>query len=70
MSGQGNKMSSADAARIQSTQVSPHLLTNSKQQGGKDMGSDGFAARAQGAVAGNANAAAQQGQQGQASNKK
>ncbi|KAK6225870.1 hypothetical protein QIS74_01917 [Colletotrichum tabaci] len=51
------KMTQADKSRIQSTQA----------QGGKDMSSGGFAARAQGAADRNANANAggqQQGGQG------
>ncbi|PYH71856.1 uncharacterized protein BO88DRAFT_403153 [Aspergillus vadensis CBS 113365] len=43
-----NQMSKSDASRIQSTQA----------QGGKDMSSGGFAARAQGAADRNANVAA------------
>ncbi|KAE9569955.1 hypothetical protein CGMCC3_g13996 [Colletotrichum fructicola] len=49
-----NQMSKSDASRIQATQA----------QGGKDMSSGGFAARAQGAGDRNANAG-QQGQGGQ-----
>ena len=45
------------------------MLTKSQAQGGKDMGSGGFAARAQGAAATNANNAQQTGQ-GQASSGK
>lgn len=76
----GNQMSSADASRIQSTQVrhfqchnhtqGRRLLTISKAQGGKDMSSGGFAARAQSAAATNANNTGQQGGQGQASSGK
>jgi len=59
-----NTMSSSDAARVQSTQVS-HDCTNhlelvktdrfSQAKGGKDMTADGFAARAQSAGDKNAN---------------
>ncbi|TQN73278.1 hypothetical protein CSHISOI_02202, partial [Colletotrichum shisoi] len=48
------KMTQADKSRIQSTQA----------QGGKDMSSSGFAARAQGAADRNANANAGGQQQG------
>ncbi|KAM0512032.1 hypothetical protein ACHAPE_009276 [Trichoderma viride] len=40
-----NEMTKDDSARIQSTQASAH-----KAQGGKDMSSSGFAARAQSAA--------------------
>lgn len=73
-------MSQADAARIQSTQASSfkaNIVIHShlqavKAQGGKDMGSGGFAARAQVGAAANTNNSAQQGNQGQnpSSNKK
>ena len=73
-------MSQADAARIQSTQVSPSkprlsfapFLTSSKGSRRQGYEFRRFAARAQSGAAGNANNAAQQGQQGQQgqSNKK
>lgn len=52
------------------SQSSTSLLTISKATGGKDMSSGGFAARAQSSAATNANNAAQQGGQGQASSGK
>jgi len=51
-------------------QSSTSLLTTPQAQGGKDMSSGGFAARAQAGAAANANNAAQQGGQGQASSGK
>lgn len=67
-------MNAADAARIQSSQASfAHFefhrsyLTLLQDKGGKDMSSSGFAARAQGAAANNANNAAQQAGKGQPS---
>lgn len=54
-------MSSSDASRIQSTQVSTvtsfvlHILTYTQAKSGGNMSSSGFAARAQSAAATNAN---------------
>jgi len=53
-------MSSSDASRTQSTQVSTitpfvlHILTYTQAKSGSDMSSSGFAARAQSAAATNA----------------
>lgn len=55
---------------ISMPQSSTSLLTTPQAQGGKDMSSGGFAARAQAGAAANANNAAQQGGQGQASSGK